>query len=223
MELKVITCLVNRINLQSPVIDRTFGTEKNNAAKTDCTKIDGIKNSGTDPNKVTSQSTGSNTATNFGTDPNRPTGRNKSTDDSKITDSKDRAKTKDTDNRNTADEGRNADKGADKLKERTSRDIKNLTNRDDFRPKQALQKTKLFAKSQECLLRKDSEMTIQEIRRNWERQIKKSQDETEIEERKSTNGKKNQFTPNDKTKRTKDIDRSKKYRYLSIDVYFFKK
>lgn len=82
-------------------------------------------------------------------------------------------------------------------------------SKEDLRKMDILQKGKLFAKSQESLLKKDSEMTIQEIRRNWEMQIKKCKDdEPENESRK--NGKKNPLNEN-KTKRTKDIEHLVKF------------
>ena len=71
-----------------------------------------------------------------------------------------------------------------------------------------LQKIRVFAKSQESLIRKESEMSIQEIRRNWEMQIKKSQkEEPETEIRKSIPQKKNLTVEKTNSgKRAKDIE-----------------
>ena len=84
----------------------------------------------------------------------------------------------------------------------TSKDVSK--SRDELRTKPDIfQKTRIFAKSQESLLRKESEMTIQEIRRNWEMQIKKCQEEEPENERKPTLKK---VLPSEKSNPTKRKD-----------------
>lgn len=78
-------------------------------------------------------------------------------------------------------------------------------SRDELRTKpDILHKTRIFAKSQESLLKKDSEMSIQEIRRNWEMQIKKCQEEEPENERKPSPKKVLPIEKSNPTKR-KDI------------------
>lgn len=79
-------------------------------------------------------------------------------------------------------------------------------SREDLRKSDVLHKVKMFAKSQESLLRKDSEMSIQEIRRNWEMQIKKSQKEEPENEIRRSNVKKSPLNEKTIGKKTKDIE-----------------
>ncbi|XP_024939770.1 unconventional myosin-XVIIIa isoform X5 [Cephus cinctus] len=66
----------------------------------------------------------------------------------------------------------------DRSREELARSKESLT-----KSQETLERSRVFAKSHESLLRKEPEMSIQEIRRNWENQIKKSQEQATPETR----------------------------------------
>lgn len=91
-------------------------------------------------------------------------------------------------------------------KEELARSKENLNKSQEF-----LDRTRAFAKSQDSLFsRREPEINIQEIRRNWENQIKRSQDSDEAElktkARAKVNVKKMTEKPNSPVKRAKDIE-----------------